>query len=58
MTKILEETVTLRINRNGTLGNVAKHTATRLDHGDLLAENVRNCYLVFFHKELATTILY
>ena len=58
MTKILKETVTLRIDRNGTLENVVEHTATRLDHGDLLAEKVHNCYLVFSHKELATTILY
>ena len=58
MTKILKETVTLRIDRNGTLENVVEHTATRLDHGELLAENACNCYLVFFHKELITTILY
>ena len=59
MTKTLKETVTLRIDRNGTLENVVKHTATRLDHGDLLAENACNCYLtLFLQKELITTILY
>ena len=48
MTRTLKETVTLRVDRNGTLENVLEHTATRLDHGDSLAENARNCYLVFF----------
>ena len=48
MTKTLKETVTLRIDRNGTLENVVKHTATRLDHGDLLAENACNYHLILF----------
>ena len=58
VTRTLKETVTLRVDRNGMLENVLEHTATRFDHEDLLAENARNCYLVFFHKELITTILY
>ena len=48
MTKTLKETVILRIDRNGTLENVVEHTATRLDHGDLLAENACNCHLILF----------
>ena len=59
MTRILKETVTLRIDRNGTLENVVEHTATRIDHGDSLAEKACNCHLtLFLQKELITTILY
>ena len=45
VTRTLKETVTLRVDRNGTLENVLEHTATRRDHGDLLAENARNSHL-------------